>query len=259
MKALVLVAATAAMAQSIPEFVHGEECLFCHRNDIGSAWQKNRHNNTTRRKDGGEEFVLGAGAHTRRLKKAGYQRLAIWDDKTQSWDGAKFGERCAGCHTTAVDPKDLTYAYTGLDCFTCHGTVDLQHSGNTQLVLLSKKRRGDVALVNSICSQCHLRGAKSKATGRPYPNAYVAGSSLFDDFQADLKLADQADLNPGDRHVYRSVRDGIACLGCHAVHANSNTKHRRVLNSPVCQDCHFEGRPRKEVRKYEVSSALCEY
>ncbi len=27
----------------VPEYVHGDECLFCHRNDIGPAWQKNAH------------------------------------------------------------------------------------------------------------------------------------------------------------------------------------------------------------------------
>ena len=28
--------------QLVPEFTHGYECLFCHRNDIGPGWQKNR-------------------------------------------------------------------------------------------------------------------------------------------------------------------------------------------------------------------------
>ena len=32
----------AAIAQ-IPEHVHGDECLFCHRNDIGQTWQQNTH------------------------------------------------------------------------------------------------------------------------------------------------------------------------------------------------------------------------
>src|SRR5213078_1528900 len=29
------------IGKPIPEYVHGDECLFCHRNNIGSTWQKN--------------------------------------------------------------------------------------------------------------------------------------------------------------------------------------------------------------------------
>src|SRR6516165_9477420 len=34
--------------QPVPEFVHGDECLFCHRNNIGPSWQKNAHGLTIR-------------------------------------------------------------------------------------------------------------------------------------------------------------------------------------------------------------------
>src|SRR5882724_10662551 len=60
---LALLLATAALAQTkkdpaawganhvgqeIPEFVHGDECLFCHRADIGHDWPKNAHGATLR-------------------------------------------------------------------------------------------------------------------------------------------------------------------------------------------------------------------
>src|SRR3989442_9042716 len=32
----------------IPDYVHGDECLFCHRNDIGPTWQNNAHGVTVR-------------------------------------------------------------------------------------------------------------------------------------------------------------------------------------------------------------------
>src|SRR6516225_7576384 len=32
----------------VPEYVTGDECLFCHRNDIGPAWAKNAHQLTIR-------------------------------------------------------------------------------------------------------------------------------------------------------------------------------------------------------------------
>src|ERR1700694_3004059 len=28
------------IGKPIPEYVHGDECLFCHRNNIGTTWQK---------------------------------------------------------------------------------------------------------------------------------------------------------------------------------------------------------------------------
>src|SRR3989442_962518 len=31
------------IGKPIPEYVHGDECLFCHRNNIGITWQKNSH------------------------------------------------------------------------------------------------------------------------------------------------------------------------------------------------------------------------
>src|SRR3982074_3299870 len=36
------------VGQEVPEFVHGDECLFCHRADIGHDWPKNAHGATLR-------------------------------------------------------------------------------------------------------------------------------------------------------------------------------------------------------------------
>jgi len=249
---------------AVPEFIHGEECLFCHRNDIGPGWQKNAHGITITEKPGTEEFTLGARNHQRRLRKSGYNQFAIWEENSKSWNETRFGARCAGCHATAVDPKTKAFAYYGLDCYTCHGVVDLNHTGDTSLILLSKKRRNEDRVINSICASCHLRGGVSRSTGLPYPNVFVPGGDLFADYGADLSQADNAELNPGDRHVWRNVRDvlngsGTTCLNCHSVHTGSTERHRRVLGSAICNDCHLEGQPRKEVRKYTVRSAACEY
>jgi hypothetical protein len=51
----------------------------------------------------------------------------------------------------------------------------------------------------------------------------------------------------------------VTCLSCHRIHANDTTKHRRVLTSVACQDCHNAQGPKKAVKTYEVHSALCEY
>jgi hypothetical protein len=227
------------------------------------------------------EYFLGSRHRVRFLKKEGYgkftmlnaqaalggkdQPVKLIDHEKLTWDKDKFANRCAGCHTTAVDPETKAFSEFGLDCYTCHSSVDLNHTKDTSLVLLSKKRRNDAKVITSLCAQCHLRESKSRSTGLPYPNNFVAGDNLFQDLEVDWAKADDQKLNAGDRHVWRNVRDvalygneSITCLSCHAVHGNSSFKHRRVLRAPICAECH-QGEGFKNVQKYEVHSSLCEY
>lgn len=273
--ALLLAAVAAAQThagQPVPEFVHGDECLFCHRNDVGNQWQKNRHGATLRQREdapaltgllagktfaGEVEYFLGSRGHVRFLKKDGYGKFAI--ESGGAWERGKFESRCAGCHATGVDPATRTFAAFGIDCFACHGDVTLDHTKDTSLMWLSKKRRGDARAVTSICAQCHLRGGKSRSTGLPWANNFIAGDNLFLDFEADF-------AKPSDPHVFRSVRDvmeggsEVTCISCHRVHAASGARHRLVLTGPICADCHNAAGPRKFVKPYQVQhSALCEY
>ena len=81
---------TTHAGQPLAEFVHGEECLFCHRNDIGPKWQRNSHNVTTQQKEGTQEFLVGARHNARPLRKTGYNRLAIYDASAKTWNHAGF-------------------------------------------------------------------------------------------------------------------------------------------------------------------------
>ena len=159
----------------------------------------------------------------------------------------------------------MAFSAFGLDCYTCHGVVNLEHTGDTALNWLSKKRRDDVEAVTAIGAQCHLRGGKSRTTGLPHANNFVAGDNLFKDYAVDFSRADDENLNAGDRHVWRNVRDvvvgrsDVKCISCHRVHANSSDKHRRVLTGAICLECHNAQGPRKAVKRYRVQSALCEY
>jgi hypothetical protein len=285
----------------MPEFVQGDECLFCHRNDIGPTWQKNAHGTAIRQAEDAPEFqdilrvqpalaaiapqieyFMGSRHRVRFLKKEGYGRFALLSTqlalgpgpRTQqwinlekpAWDSNRFAERCAGCHSTAVEPASRTFAVFGLDCYTCHGDVTLEHTKDTSLIWLSKKRRKEAQAITSICAQCHLRDGKSRSTGLPYPNNFIAGDNLFQDFEADFSRADDPSLNPGDRHVLRNVRDVVVngqesqtCVNCHQVHANSASRHRLALKGPLCLDCHNGEGPMKVIRSYEVHSSLCEY
>jgi len=284
------------VGKPIPEYVHGDECLFCHRNNIGITWQKNAHGVTVRQgEDAPElqailkqpplasvaaqiEYFLGSRHRVRFLKKDGYGKFALlntqaalgpgtkleWIDGDKvSWDKERFGNRCAGCHSTAVDPSAKTFTAFGLDCYTCHGDVTLEHTKDTSLMWLSKKRRDDARAITSICAQCHLRLGKSRSTGLPYPNNFIAGDNLFQDYEVDFARADDESLNPGDRHVLRNVRDVVVrgvqtttCLTCPEVHANSVAKHTEATAGPICADCHGK---KLEIRPYAVHSSLCEY
>lgn len=285
----------------VPDFVHGDECLFCHRNDIGPGWQKNAHGVTLRQHEDAPylaqvlktqpglsavsqrvEYVLGSRHRVRFLRKEGYGKLALLnaqvvlgaDGRVQQWleadkpvwDKDRFGDRCAGCHATGVDPATKSFAAFGLDCYTCHGVVDLDHTKDTSLVLLSKKRRSDVRAITSTCAQCHLRMGKSKSTGLPYPNNFVAGDNLFQDYQVDFSRADDESLNPGDRHIVRNVREVVmygsefpSCISCHDLHKQSSFKHRRAPRTAACIDCHNAEGPLNVVKPYTVRSPLCEY
>jgi len=245
------------VGKPVPAYVTGDECLFCHRVKVADTWQQNPHARTIFPNDKGDLF-LGAKL-ARPVKQAGYVRLEIQGDKN------KFALRCAGCHATAVNPETHEFATIAIDCYACHGIVDPDHTKNIELMRFSSKYPKSPHEIVSVCGSCHLRGGKSASSGLPYPNNFVPGDDLFRDFQVDLAQADNAALNPGDRHIYRNVRDVLkngsatTCLSCHTIHGDNTAKHKRVLTNPGCEDCHNATGPKSAVKKYEVHSAICEY
>jgi len=229
----------------LPEFATGDACLFCHRNNIGSEWTKNWHNQTIRETDADtpglaalnqdpnlKEFardatrVLGGRQQLRFLKPNGAygkldllstawvpahagQRGKLTGTDKPHWDAKTFADGCAGCHATAVDAKTRAFASPSLDCFVCHGDVPANHPKDPSLAFLARKRNDPARVVTSICAQCHLRTGKAKSTGLPYPNHFVAGDNLFRDFQVDWSEEQLKELNPADRHVQANVRDVV--------------------------------------------------
>lgn len=262
------------VGKPVPEYITGDECLFCHRVQVADTWQQNPHARTVRPltvetdKHGfpaDAVDVLGSRTHFRGLKPAGYGKFELLSPDNKSWDKDKFADRCAGCHTTAVDPQTKAFSAIALDCYTCHGSVPLEHPNNKSLVWLSKTHTKEPVLLESLCAQCHLRGGHSRSSGLPYPNNFVAGDDLFHDYEVDWKQADNPELNAGDRHIYENAREvvekggAVTCINCHQVHGDTSNKHRRVLTSAICQECHNAEGPKKDIRKYTVHSATCEY
>lgn len=285
----------------VPEFVHGDECLFCHRNDIGPGWSVNAHGQTMRQREDAPEYeeilkqpalvalapevkyFLGVRHRVRFLKKAGYGKFSLLNSQAEIaagghlgklldadkpvWNAERFANSCAGCHATGVEAATRAFTSFGLDCYTCHGVVDLNHTHDTSLIFLSKKRRSDARAITSTCAQCHLRAAsRSRSTGLPYPNNFVAGDNLFQDYDVDFSKADAANLNPGDRHIFQNVRDVVingseypTCISCHDIHKESSVKHHRAPRTAMCADCHNAEGPIKGSKPYAVRSGLCEY
>ena len=249
--------------QPVPKYVTGDECLFCHRVEVADTWEGNPHARTVHPGDGG--MILGARQPQRKLKPDGYGKFDLLSKDGHTWEKDTFALKCAGCHTTAVDPKTHAFATSALDCYTCHGVAPENHPNDTSLVWFSKKHANDPKQVVSICGQCHLRGGKSKTNGLPYPDNFVAGDNLFQDFPVDFSKGDDASLSPGDRHIYRNARDvvehgsDVTCISCHKIHGDTAAKHRLVLTGPICLDCHNAEGPKKVVKRYEVHSTICEY
>jgi hypothetical protein len=285
--------------QGRPPLAGGDECLFCHRGTVGAVWQKNAHFLTVRDKFldmreapeinllRAEErfkkyaaevgYVMGGKRSIRFLRERSDGRFEILgvaatigagrpilESKGEpGWDATKFSERCIGCHMTGVDPKTLVPFETFVGCETCHGPYDERHTAGAAFMRFARKAKDLPQVVAFACGQCHLRGGRSRSTGRPFPNNFTGGD-LLKDFQFDFSGADDPNLNPMDAHIQRNIRDVLAgksdltCLSCHKIHPSSAEIHRRRPRSDYCLTCHM-AEPFKQIKKYEAHSDLCEY
>ena len=298
-----LPAARTHVGQDLPDYVTGDECLFCHRSKIGPGWQVNGHQLTLRAAISAPEvaqalendaklepfarqiqYVLGYRSQARLLRKSSaYGKLDLlsaqltrdaedaWHvpadtEQPPRWDTTTFAQECAGCHTTAVDSRTRAFSAIGIDCYACHGVVDLQHTTAPEEVSLSTKRNNSPQLIAATCGQCHIRTGRSRASGLPYANNYVVGDDLFADFEVDFSDTAIASLAPRDRHILANIREmrtqkgETTCLSCHNVHRADGRKHRRVSPSNQCQICH-ETEDKKQLTYHRQTrhNALCRY
>lgn len=233
------------VGKAFPMYVTGGECLFCHRYEVGSDWQTNRHNLAMQEATPDDsamkalraavepesiadevQYLVGHTRMKRYLKPNDrYGQMSILDTKwvpptgadissgkierakNPHWNEELFANQCAGCHATAVETDIRGFQTISLDCFVCHGDVPKAHNEDTSLALFGSGNKAGPAAEMHICSQCHLRGGVSESTGLPYPNQFVPGDNLFKDFLVDLSAEHIAEMNPADRHVYQNVRD----------------------------------------------------
>lgn len=234
------------IGKDLPLYATGEECLFCHRQDIGNHLHKDPHAQTLRFVFEGESpatelaealpefagevgYAIGGekapmrflrdGEEYNRLDLASVRAIVGEDDAggrtiarfegadAIEWDATRFADSCVGCHCTQVQPESRAYGGIALDCYSCHGDVSLTHTTDAKEILLSREREDPPERIASICGSCHLRGGRSKSAGTPYPHNFVPGDNLFRDYEVDFSDEHLASLNPGDRHIFENVRD----------------------------------------------------
>ncbi len=211
-----------------------------------------------RRDEGGGFDLLGATLLDPKQPRFDRQSRAAWDAKT-------FAAKCIGCHMTGVEPTSLRAFETFIGCEACHGPYDDRHTGGAVFMRFAKKAKETPQMIASACGSCHLRGGHSRSTGRPFANNFIAGDNLFKDYAFDFSRAADASLNPMDAHVQQNVRDivlggrdNLTCLSCHKLHSTGSSLHRRQPKTDYCYVCH-KTEPFKELKPYEVHSAVCEY
>lgn len=234
------------VGQKIPDYMTGDSCLFCHRTVVGETWEKEPHAWTIRavgvppkvsQLPADATHVIGSPQRYRALKLIGYGKFAILADDGKTWQPDVFGTKCAGCHTTGVEPATHAFSTFAFDCYACHGDLQTDHTTKPEIALLGTKRAKDPKEIVAICGQCHLRGGRAQSNGLPYPNNFIAGDDLFADFKVDLSREKDPNMNPADRHAYTYTANVIergskqTCLECHRVHGRPELKHE------YCVDC----------------------
>lgn len=253
------------VGKPLPDYMTGDQCLFCHRNVVGPTWEKEPHAWTIRPvgvepavahipKDA--THVVGSPQHYRALKLMGYGKFAVLAADGKTWQPDVFATQCAGCHTTGVDPGTHAFSAYAFDCYACHGDLTTDHTTKPEQAWLGNKRQRQPREIVAICGQCHLRGGRSQSTGLPYPNNFIAGDDLFADFKVDLKREYDPSLNPADRHAYTYTRNVLergstqTCLECHRVHGRPDLKHEYCVDCDELPAAKSAGKVRSETCQY---------
>jgi hypothetical protein len=253
------------VGQPLPDYMTGDQCLFCHRTVVGPTWEQEPHAWTIRpigvppavgQLPPDATHIIGSPQHYRALKLIGYGKFAVLAPDGKTWQPDVFATKCAGCHTTGVDPKSHAFSTFAFDCYACHGDLTTDHTTKPEIAWLGTKRPRQPKEIVAICGSCHLRGGRSQSTGLPYPNNFIAGDDLFADFKVDLKRDLDPTMNPADRHAYtytRKVMEGSTqtCLECHRVHGRPDLKHE------YCIDC--DDLPGAKAGAPKLRSETCQY
>jgi hypothetical protein len=177
------------------------------------------------------------------------------------WKTRPFESACAACHVTGFR-KDHGFLEIGVGCESCHGPggLHVKQPGKGTILGFAGHARDEV----TVCASCHLQDGVSKRTGLKFPDGYVPGGSLLDDFKFDWTLLDHAAVEKAlDVHqkilVRRIVHDGddsLRCTSCHSMHGLGHEKHRALPQQDYCGTCH---QPDMTLKEYSQQCNVCEF
>jgi hypothetical protein len=178
------------------------------------------------------------------------------DWRTLPWESS-----CAACHVTN-QAKDMSFQELGIGCERCHGPGGAHVAAPSRSNILTF--RGTARDEVTVCASCHLQDGHSRRTGRKFPDGYLPGGTLLDDFDFDWSVLDNPDpaqaIDVHQKLLIRNVlRDGDAslrCTSCHSLHDLSHEKHHQVPKQPLCDSCHL---PDMKLREYRQSCNTCEF
>lgn len=185
----------------------------------------------------------------------------------EDWRTRPLENTCAPCHVTR-QRADWSWDEPGVGCESCHGdgARHVEAPSKSNIVTFAGKSAAEEV---TICASCHLQGGKSARTGLPFPDGFVPGGPLFDDYQFDWASLDQVDPNEAiDVHqklLIRSLALGpsepgastLRCSSCHALHDMSHEKHSGLPRETFCLTCH---QPESYLLKeYRQSCPVCEF
>lgn len=131
------------VGKSLPDYMTGEECLFCHRDKIGPTWQENRHylsfglhdstpeamaalqaNQTTKPLAADVQYVMGGEVATRFLKRSeAYGKLDLLSAAciTKQVPGDK--DKQQQCTLAGADDAHWNPTKFADSCVGCHATA----------------------------------------------------------------------------------------------------------------------------------------
>ncbi len=152
------------VGKPLPDYMTGDQCLFCHRNVVGPTWEQEPHAWTIRPvgiepqvpsvpqlpKDA--THVVGSAKHYRALKQIGYGKFAILANDGKIWQPDVFATQCAGCHTTGVDPSSHTFSAYAFDCYACHGDLTTDHTTNWEPSVRASRVKSWPSAASATCA-----------------------------------------------------------------------------------------------------------
>lgn len=264
-------------------YVGSEQCRICHPREY-YAWRTTSHSRTLQdavqaqaavigdftAKNRPQDFkpkdiscAVGGTSVQQYLKQEGGDLFLLpseYDVEHSSWrslakeqQGKSFFESCAGCHSTAADPKENTFLEPGVGCEACHGP-----GSNHVIAPLAKKidtivnpGRLAPAMAAMVCGSCH--GWGEDVDGRhAWPVDYKPGEQLAGKFHSVSRdnrdyfwpsgNAKEPPLQYLDWQLSRHSQQGISCLDCHTAHqkGDKNPHQTRLPGDELCLSCHAQ-------------------